>query len=77
MRSSRGEGSLALALKPKGVSVAILHPGFVSTNMVEQYGYMGGISTQESVLGLMAQIDGWSMEKTGQFVSRKGEVAPW
>ena len=72
-----GGKNLALALQPKGIKVAILHPGFVSTNMVEQHGYMGGISTTESVTGLLAQIDGWTMEKTGQFVSRKGDIAPW
>merc|ERR1712125_29026 len=72
-----GGKNLAIALKEKGVAVAILHPGFVSTNMTEQHGFMGGITAEESVSGMMSVLDGWSMEKTGQFVSRKGEVAPW
>lgn len=33
-----GGKNLALALKPRGIQVAILHPGFVQTNMVTSLG---------------------------------------
>ena len=72
-----GGKNLAIALKPKGIRVAILHPGFVSTNMVESLGYKGGIPASESVGLMLKQIDGWTMEQTGHFVSRTGDAAPW
>lgn len=72
-----GGKNLAIALKSKGIRVALLHPGFVATNMVEQHGYTGGIPAEESVGLMIKQIDGWTMEMSGSFVSRNGEVAPW
>lgn len=44
--------SLALDLQPKGISVVILHPGFVQTDMTRPYWGAGGIiSPAESVTG--------------------------
>ena len=46
--------SLAVDLKPKGISVAILHPGLVSTRMT---GFTSnGIQPKESVKGLIQRI---------------------
>ena len=44
--------SLAIDLKPRGIAVAILHPGLVATRMINFN--PNGISPQQSVEGLAA-----------------------
>ena len=67
--------SLAVDLKPKGISVAILHPGLVSTRMT---GFTSnGIQPKESVKGLIQRIDELTLENTGTFWHSNGEVLPW
>ena len=67
--------SLAVDLKPKGMSVAILHPGLVSTRMT---GFTSnGIQPEESVKGLVQRIDELSLKNTGTFWHSNGEILPW
>lgn len=67
--------SLAHDLKPRGIAVAILHPGLVQTRMT---GFtQSGITPEESVQGLLARIDQLNLENTGTFWHAKGEVLPW
>ena len=67
--------SLAVDLKPKGVAVAILHPGLVSTRMT---GFTSnGIQPKESVKGLIQRIDELTLENTGTFWHSNGEILPW
>jgi len=67
--------SLAHDLKPKGIAVAILHPGLVQTRMT---GFTeSGITPQESVQGLLARIDELNLENTGTFWHARGQVLPW
>ncbi len=67
--------SLAVDLKPKGISVAILHPGLVSTRMT---GFTAnGIEPSESVKGLIQRIDELTLENTGTFWHSNGEKLPW
>jgi len=66
--------SLAHDLKPKGIAVAILHPGFVRTEMT---GNNGLIDADESVRGLLERIDGLSLENSGTFWHSNGEILPW
>ena len=67
--------SLAVDLKPKGISVAILHPGLVSTRMT---GFTSsGIEPSESVSGLIQRIDELTLENTGTFWHSNGEILPW
>ncbi|MFE4105205.1 SDR family oxidoreductase [Almyronema epifaneia] len=67
--------SLAHDLKPKGIAVAILHPGLVSTRMT---GYTSsGISATESVQNLLQRIDQLNLDNTGTFWHAQGEVLPW
>ena len=65
--------SLSEDLKPKGIPVAILHPGLVQTRMTG----FSGITTEESVKGLLARINELNMENTGTFWHSNGEVLPW
>jgi NAD(P)-dependent dehydrogenase (short-subunit alcohol dehydrogenase family) len=66
--------SLANDLKDDGVAVAILHPGFVRTDMT---GHQGLIDPPESAAGLIARIDEVTLETTGTFWHSNGEVIPW
>ncbi len=67
--------SLSHDLKSKGIAIAILHPGLVKTRMT---GFTdSGITTEESVKGLLARIDELNMENTGTFWHSNGEVLPW
>jgi NAD(P)-dependent dehydrogenase (short-subunit alcohol dehydrogenase family) len=67
--------SLAYDLKPKGIAVAILHPGLVQTRMT---GFTdSGITPKESVQGLLARIDELNLDNTGTFWHARGEVLPW
>ena len=67
--------SLAVDLKPKNVSVAILHPGLVSTRMT---GFTSnGIEAKESAKGLIQRIDELTLDNTGTFWHSNGEILPW
>ena len=67
--------SLAIDLKPRGIAVAILHPGLVRTRMVNFNPQ--GISPEQAVQGLLARIDGLNLENSGTFWHANGEVLPW
>jgi NAD(P)-dependent dehydrogenase (short-subunit alcohol dehydrogenase family) len=61
--------NLALDLKPKGVAVAILHPGMVRTDMTGSY---ASVTPELSAERLVARIDELTVEKTGQFRHAEG-----
>lgn len=66
--------SLSIDLKPHGIAVVTLHPGWVETDM-------GGpnalINTQTSVAGLRQVIDHLSLENTGKFIAYDGKEIAW
>ncbi|MCL2934161.1 MAG: SDR family oxidoreductase [Trichodesmium sp. MAG_R03] len=64
---------LSIDLKQRGISVAILHPGLVSTRTTN----FTGISPAESAKNLLARIDELNLENTGTFWHAKGEVLSW
>lgn len=66
--------SLAVDLAPRGISVVILHPGWVRTDMG---GPSGLIDAPESVSGLRRVIEGLSLETTGRFYNYDGSEIPW
>ena len=66
--------SLAVDLAPLGVSVAILHPGYVRTGMT---GHQGLIDAADSARGLIARIDGLNSSNSGTFWHANGELLPW
>ena len=67
--------SLSHDLKPRGIAVAILHPGLVQTRMTNFTA--NGITPEVSVGGLLARIDELTLENTGTFWHSNGEVLPW
>jgi NAD(P)-dependent dehydrogenase (short-subunit alcohol dehydrogenase family) len=66
--------SLAHDLRPDGVAVAILHPGFVRTEMT---GNTGLVDPPESAAGIIARIDELTLESSGSFWHANGEPLPW
>ncbi len=66
--------SLAHDLKDREVSVALLHPGYVQTEMVNNN---GDISAAVAVERLMQRIEELNIGNTGTFWHSNGEVLPW
>lgn len=66
--------SLAIDLQPEGFVAALLHPGWVQTDM-------GGpnalIDTNTSVSGMIQVIDGLTSKRSGGFYNYDGKVIPW
>lgn len=67
--------SLAIDPRPRGIAVAILHPGLVRTRMVNFNPQ--GISPEQAVQGLLARIDALTLESSGRFWHANGEELPW
>ncbi|NQV46781.1 MAG: SDR family oxidoreductase [Rhodospirillaceae bacterium] len=66
--------SLAVDKKLRGVSVVVLHPGWVRTDMG---GPNGLIDADTSVAGMRRVIDGLNLENTGRFCNYDGTEIPW
>ncbi|MFA9462480.1 SDR family oxidoreductase [Thiohalorhabdus sp. Cl-TMA] len=66
--------SLAVDLRPRGIAVAILHPGFVKTEMT---GNQGHITPDEAAERLIRRMDELNPENTGTFWHSDGSVLPW
>jgi len=66
--------TLAIDLEPRGIVVALLHPGSVKTSLNR----LGGeIEVAEAVAGLTARIDELSIADTGTYRHQNGEPLPW
>ncbi len=66
--------NLSHDLKPKGIAVILLHPGYVRTDMT---GGGGGTSPEDSAKGLIERIDELDLEGTGGFWHAEGYRLPW
>jgi NAD(P)-dependent dehydrogenase (short-subunit alcohol dehydrogenase family) len=66
--------SLSRDLKGAGIAVAILHPGFVRTEMT---GGGGSVDPDEAARQLCDRIDALTLETSGTFWHAQGEVLPW
>ncbi|MCF2859954.1 SDR family oxidoreductase [Pseudoalteromonas sp. SMS1] len=66
--------SLAHELKPKGVAVALLHPGFVQTQMVN---FAGDIGPDEAASRLIQRIEALNLSNSGRFWHSNGDELPW
>ncbi|KGD61931.1 short-chain alcohol dehydrogenase-like protein [Alcanivorax jadensis T9] len=66
--------SLALDLHERGIAVAILHPGWVQTDMT---GNSGNLTVDEAASNLITRMDELSLENSGTFWHSDGSVLPW
>lgn len=66
--------SLALDLQPRGITVLILHPGWVRTDMGGPHAL---ITPPQSVGALRSLIDGATPERSGRFLNYDGTDLPW
>jgi NAD(P)-dependent dehydrogenase (short-subunit alcohol dehydrogenase family) len=66
--------SLALDLKPRGIAVVILHPGYVRTEMT---GGHGNVDARDAARQLVARIDELTLHTSGRFFHANGEPLPW
>lgn len=66
--------SLAVDLKPRGVAVAIIHPGWVQTDMT---GHTGHLTPAEAAKNIVQRMDELNLENTGTFWHSDGTVLPW
>ena len=66
--------SLAHDLRPAGVAVVLLHPGYVRTGMT---GGRGNWGPDEAAAGLLEQLDATTLDNTGRFVHANGSPLPW
>jgi NAD(P)-dependent dehydrogenase (short-subunit alcohol dehydrogenase family) len=69
--SNRG---LAHKLKPRGIGMLLLHPGWVRTRMG---GASAPISPEESVRGMLSLVDGYEPTLSGGFFRFDGTRMPW
>lgn len=65
--------NLAYDLKPRGVALALLHPGLVATEMTGGR----GIKAAEAAAGLIARMDELTLSSSGGFWHANGERLPW
>ncbi len=66
--------SLARDLAERKIAVALLHPGYVRTDMT---GHEGFCDVDEAVSGMLARIGALTMETTGGFWHANGEALAW
>ena len=66
--------SLAQDLKPRGISVVLLHPGFVQTDLVDQ---QGDVSASQSAGNLINRINELTLKNSGALVHANGQSLPW
>ncbi|RTE87442.1 MULTISPECIES: SDR family oxidoreductase [Gammaproteobacteria] len=66
--------SLARDLHGEGIAVALLHPGFVQTDMVN---HAGDISADTAAERLIQRIEELNIDNTGTFWHSNGEVLPF
>lgn len=66
--------SLTRDLKPRGIAVAILHPGYVQTAMVN---FGGDISAELAAQRLSQRISDLTLANSGSFWHSNGELLPW
>lgn len=66
--------TLALEWRSRGITVCVLHPGWVKTDMG---GENAALQASESAAGLLDVIDSLTLDDTGTFLDYSGKSMPW
>ena len=66
--------SLAHDLRADGIAVAILHPGYVRTDMTAG---AGNVEPDEAATMLIKRIDELTIKTSGTFWHANGQILPW
>ncbi len=66
--------NLAHDLRPRGIAVILLHPGYVATGMT---GHSGPVSPGDAAQGLIERIEALTIETSGSFWHAEGYELPW
>ena len=66
--------SLSIDLRGEEISVVLLHPGWVRTEMTRGSGL---IDASEAAQGLIRRMDTVTLEQSGSFWHQNGEALPW
>lgn len=66
--------SLAQQWQDDGLTLVMLHPGWVQTDMG---GENADLTPQQSVAGMRSVIDGLSQDRNGKFYDHSGREIPW
>ncbi len=65
---------LSHELRPRGIGVLLLHPGWVRTRMG---GPGAPLEAEESVRGMRALVEGFRPDRSGRFFRYNGSEIPW
>jgi len=66
--------SLARDLRDRDISVILLHPGYVNTEMTN---HSGDTEPADAAAGLLRRIDELNLQSSGSFRHANGETLPW
>lgn len=66
--------NLSIDFEPRGIGVYLLHPGYVSTGMVN---FQGPVEPEIAAAGLIKVLDGLTIEQTGTFWHAEGYELEW
>ena len=69
--------SLAIDLRPRGITVGLVSPGFVRTDFTKGIDLPIMISPEQSAEAVVKVIDGYDLSMTGKFIRHTGEEAGW
>jgi NAD(P)-dependent dehydrogenase (short-subunit alcohol dehydrogenase family) len=69
-----GMKGMSLELKPRGIGVLLLHPGWVKTRMG---GPGAQLTTERSVTGMRALVERFRLGDSGRFLRYNGTEIPW
>jgi len=69
--------SLAIDLRPQGITVGLVSPGFVRDDFTKGIDLPIMITPQQSAAAVITVIDGYDLAKSGTFLRHTGEEAPW
>lgn len=69
--------NISLELKPKGITVGLISPGLVKTDLTPGLNLPMMITPQESAASVIKVIDGYDLAKTGTFLEHDGTQWPW